>query len=200
MNKTWMTITIATCLLAVSCIKERSSQLSDEESRIYITNKSAATNFGAFVTFTVKDSVLNVDGDSVKYQLNSVDRAFIEAVRSNMRSRGYAEVTIAQSPNIGIQVTRITKTSSGSIIWGGGGWWGGGWGWGWGPPVWGVTTFEVREGMLAVDMYDMSKTTVENKVYVIWSGLIRGRGIFDINNAQPQINQLFEQSPYIKKG
>jgi hypothetical protein len=200
MKKTLIAITMATMLLAVSCRKEPTRQLTDAESRIYITNKTTGTNFGALVTFAVRDSVLNVDGDNATYQRNNVDIAFINAVRENMRARGYTEVTRLQSPNIGIQVTRITQTSSGTIIWGGGGWWGGGWGWGWGPPVWGGVTFEVREGMLAVDMYDLSKAAVENRVYVIWSGLIRGRGIFEINNTQPQINQLFEQSPYIKKG
>jgi hypothetical protein len=54
--------------------------------------------------------------------------------------------------------------------------------------------------MLSVDMGDINKAPINNNVNLIWSGLIRGRGIFDINNAQPQINQLFEQSPYIKKG
>jgi hypothetical protein len=198
MKKSLIAITMATMLLAVSCRKEPTRQLTDAESRIYITNKATGTNFGKFATFAVRDSVLNVDGDIRNYQLNNVDRAFIEAVRSNMRGRGYTEVTAAQSPDLGILVTRITNTSTGSIIWGGG-WGGGGW-WGWGPPVWGVATFEVREGMLSVDMGDVNKAPIQNQINLIWSGLIRGRGIFEINNAQPQINQLFEQSPYIKKG
>jgi hypothetical protein len=198
MNKTWITITMATCLLAVSCRKDRAGQLSDEESRIYITNKADGTNFGRFVTFAVRDSVLNVDGDDLSYQLNNVDRAFINTVISNMKARGYVEVAPSAGPDLGLQVTRITKTTTGSIIWGGG-WGGGGW-WGWGPPIWGVATFEVREGMLSVDMGDINKAPINNNVNLIWSGLIRGRGIFDLNAAPGQINQLFEQSPYIKKG
>ena len=198
MKKTSMMMVAISCLLAVSCRKEPTRQLSDDESRIYITNKATGTNFGRFTTFAVRDSVLNVDGDNRTYQLNNVDRAFIQAVRVNMRARGYTEVTTAQSPDLGLLVTRITKTSTGTIIWGGG-WGGGGW-WGWGPPLWGVTTFEVREGMLAVDMGDVNKAPIQNQINLVWSGLIRGRAIFDINNATPQINQLFEQSPYIKKG
>jgi hypothetical protein len=101
MKKVMMTITMATCLLAAGCLKDRTSNLSDEESRIYITNKAAGTNFGRFVTFAVRDSVFNVDGDDLSYQLNDVDRAFISTVISNMKARGYVEVAPSPGPDFG---------------------------------------------------------------------------------------------------
>lgn len=193
-------------LIATGCRKEPTRQLNDEESRIYITNKNSSIRFGTFTTFAIRDSILNVDGDNSSYQLNNVDRAFIAAFRNSMIARGYVAVDRNQSPDLGIQITRITRTSTGSIIWGGwwggggwGGWWGPGWGWG-GMPGWGgVSTFQVREGMLSFDLLDLDKAQIDSKIDIIWNGLIRGRGIFDVNTAQAQVNQLFEQSPYLKK-
>jgi hypothetical protein len=49
-------------------------------------------------------------------------------------------------------------------------------------------------------MGDVNKAPIGNQIKLVWSGLIRGRGIFDVNTAQSQIDQLFVQSPYIKKG
>jgi hypothetical protein len=53
--------------------------------------------------------------------------------------------------------------------------------------------------MLSVDIIDLKNAAQNgNKLEVIWSGLIRGSGIFSGATINSQIAALFAQSPYLK--
>jgi hypothetical protein len=47
-------------------------------------------------------------------------------------------------------------------------------------------------------MLDLKNAAAKNKIEVIWTGLIRGSGIFDATTANSQVKALFNQSPYLK--
>ena len=110
------------------------------------------------------------------------------------------------NPDIGVNVSRIYNTSTGVISYndyfnGYGGfydpfYWGYG-GYGYYSPY-RYATYTIREGALSIDMLDLKQASTSNQIKVIWSGLIRGSGVFNANTAASQVNMLFQQSPYLR--
>lgn len=197
-----------TCIAATGCRKDPVDALSAEERRIYITNRDSTVNFSNYKTFSMADDVVVVDGNNGNHQLTAADQAFMQAFTEAMQSRGYTLVNKSETPDLGVQVSRIIRTSTGVMsvpdyygywdpfYWGSG--FGSGFG-GWGAPTfWYTTTYQVREGMLAVDLVDLKNAGTNNNLQVVWNGLIRGAGLNSTNAAQGQVSQLFEQSPYIR--
>ncbi len=140
-------------------------------------------------------------------QSNATDQAFIAAVKDQMRARGFTLVNKNSKPDLGINVNRIYNTSTGIIAyrdyfndyygsymdpyyWGYSGY-------GYYSPY-SYATYSIREGALSVDMLDLKNAATTNRIGVIWTGLIRGSGIFNANTTPSQVKALFDQSPYLK--
>lgn len=193
--------------LVTGCRKDALDSLETEERRIYITNRDESVDFGSFSTFSIANNVVVVDGSSSQQQLTAADQAYLDAFTQAMQERGYTLVDKTASPDLGVQVSRIIRTSTGVMsvpdyygywdpfYWNSG--FGSGFG-GWGAPTfWYTTTYQVREGMLAFDLIDLKNATANNNLRVIWNGLIRGAGLNTAASAPSQVTQLFQQSAYI---
>lgn len=101
--------------LFVNCRKEPLNNLTEEESRIYITDHDSTAIFSAYHTYSISDSVAVIsDGSSTK-QLNEVDQAYINAVKKYMMQTGYTLVNKDQNPDLGVNINRIINTSTGVI-------------------------------------------------------------------------------------
>ena len=190
----------------MGCTKEPLNNLNNEESRIYITDHDSSVNFTNYKTFNISDSVAVINNSSVKKQLNDVDVAYINAVTKYMEQDGYMLVTKEQNPDVGVDVNRIISTSTGVISYGDY--------WGyydsyWDPYYWGYpgygynlpyaySVYQIKEGAISVDMLDLKNAAETKKINVVWTGLIRGSGIFDPIVADSQVKALFDQSPYLK--
>lgn len=199
------------CLLAfaamlTSCSKDPVSNLSAEESRIYITDYSKTVNFGGYHTFYISDSAAVVDENSATKEATDVDVAFINAVKNQMAARGYVYVPRDSTPDLGIVVNRIYNTSTGVVNYNS---YYDDYGSYWDPYYWGYNgygyyspynyeVYSVTEGALAVDIFDLQNAAANNSINAVWTGLIRGSGIFNVNTAPSQVNQLFQQSPYLQ--
>lgn len=190
-----------------SCSKDPVANLTDEESRIYVTDHDSSANFSAFKTFSVSDSVAVITNGQASKELSSVDQAFINAVKSEMQARGFALVNKSNNPDLGVTINRIYNTSTGIISYRnyydyyGGYWdpfyWGYG-GYGYYSPY-SYATYTVRQGAVSIDMLDLKNAASNNnKIKVIWTGLIRGSGIFNATTAASQVKALFDQSTYLK--
>lgn len=192
--------------LAFGCKKEPLDNMTDEESRIYITDHDSTVNFNDFKTFSISDSVALIQNGKKEMQLNDADAAYIQAVKNQMQALGYTLVARDANPDLGITVNRIISTSSGVISTGSY--------WDfydtyWDPFYWGYpgygyylpysyAVYQVREGAVSVDMVDLKDATENKKLDVVWTGLIRGSGIYNASTAQSQVSALFDQSPYLK--
>lgn len=190
-----------------SCSKDPLKNMSDDDSRIYITNYDSTVKFGAFTTYSISDSVAVVsDGKSEKRAATDADAAIILAVKDNMQQRGFQLVGKDDSPGLGINVTKIVSTQTGVISYPSY--------WGyydsyWDPYYWGYggysyyfpyssyAVYQVREGALSIDMVDLKDAGASKTIKGVWNGLIRGEGIFNAANAATQVKALFDQSPYI---
>lgn len=200
----------AVCLISTaaffSCTKEPLNNLSNEESRIYVTNADSTVSFSSYKTYNVSDSVVVLDNGSAYKDLTPVDQSYIDAVNKYMQQRGYKQVSKSSNPDIGIDVNRIYNTATGLYsyddYWD---YYGGYWDpyyWGYGgygyyvPSSYGV--YQVTQGAVSIDMLDLKNASSKNKIDVIWNGLVRGENIFSSSTADSSVKALFDQSTYIQ--
>jgi hypothetical protein len=189
------------------CAKDPLNNLSEEESRIYITNRDSTVNFASYKTYSISDSVYVIDNNTLTARENTNwDQRALAAVRTSMEERGYRRVSPGQSPDLGINVSRLYNTTTNVVdfsdYYGGYGgyydpyYWGySGYGYNF-PPVYGLV--ENTEAAFSIDILDLKNAPANNAIKGIWNGLIRGSGIFNNNTIDSQVKALFEQSPYIQ--
>lgn len=192
-------------VLAQSCRKDPLSDLTFDESRIYVTNNDPAINYAEYASFSMGDSAVVIDNGFYYTELTDVDQAYIDAVKATMKARGFVEVTKDDTPDLGINLTRFYSTSTGIIDNGYAGgyggyydpyYWGyGGYGYG-GSPYY--TTYSYTEGAITLDILDLKNASENGQINIIWNGLIRGSGIFSSTTAASSVDALFNQSPYIQ--
>lgn len=190
----------------LGCKKEPLNNLTNEESRIYITDHDSTISFNNYKTYSVSDSVAVLQNGQSSKQLNSVDQAYIDAVKKYMDQRGFQMVPKEQNPDLGINVNRIINTTTGVISYND--YWNY-YGYYWDPYYWGYpsygyylpyaySVYSIREGALSIDMLDLKNASSAHKLNVIWTGLIRGEGIFDTAITDSTVKALFEQSSYLQ--
>jgi hypothetical protein len=192
--------------LFFSCTKEPLNNLTQEESRIYVTNRDSSAEFSNYKTFSISDSVDVLDNGQTYKDLTNLDQAYIDAVKKYMEARGYTLVNKNAKPDLGININRIYSTTTGiydyNDYWD---YYGGYWDpyyWGYGgydyyiPYSFGV--YQITEGAVSVDMLDLKHADSKGKIEVIWNGLIRGEGIFNASTAEGSVKALFDQSNYLQ--
>lgn len=199
---------LAAALLIAGCSKDPLKNMTDEDSRIYITNYDKTADFSSFHTFSISDSVAVIkNGQLDKHTLTETDAAFIQAVKNNMQARGFQQVEKDQNPDLGINISSVFNNQTGIISYPNY--------WGyynsfWDPYYWGYGgydyyfpyvsygVYQIREGALSIDVVDLKDVGKDNKINGVWNGLIRGEGIINASSAESQVNALFDQSPYLK--
>ncbi len=198
----------ALSLFLVQCTKEPLDNLTQEESRIYVTNYDTTANFAAYKTFKIADSVANIENNRLQNKtLDATDAQLIAAVREALVQRGFTPVTGNAVPDLGVTVSTITNTATHLVNYTDySGYYGGYWDpfyWGYSdyayyfPTYYGI--YETGETALSFDVIDLKNAVQNNnKLNVVWSGLIRGSGIFSGAAISNQVAALFAQSPYLQ--
>ena len=193
-------------ILMSSCTKDVINNLSTDESRIYITDHDSSVNFSNYVTYSISDSIAIIENGKSSHELSDAGAAYINAVKKYMDQAGYQMVSREDNPDLGIDVNHIVNTSTGVISYGSywndyGGYW---YPYYWGYPDYGYyipyaySLYQVKEGAVSIDILDLKNASTDHKINVIWTGLIRGEGVFNTNVADTQVKALFDQSSYLK--
>ena len=194
------------CLL--SCRKNVTDNLDDDEMPLYITKQEPSVDFSGYSTFSLADSVAVINNDQLVQRVRTdYDAAFIDAISTQMQSRGFTRVSHSDSPDLGITISRIYNDYTGIVdysnYWNSyDGYWGSDY-WGYPgydyyfPPMYG--TYTVTDGGVAIDMIDLKNVTSNNQLRQVWSGLVRGSGTFNIDKVPSHAQALFDQSPYLEK-
>jgi hypothetical protein len=208
MKKRWLLRLIVLCFFLTNCTKDPLNNLSEAESRIYITNYDTTVNFASYKTFRIADSIAVVLNNRLQQrERTDGDGQLIEAVASALQQRGYTRAAAGQGADIGVTVSAVSNTSTQLINYAD---YGGYYGDYWDPFYWGYPgysynfpsyygIYETGETALVIDMLDIKNASSNNNQFrVIWRGLIRGSGIFTTQNINSQVAALFSQSPYLK--
>ena len=191
-----------------NCTKEPLNHLSDDESRIYITNYDTSAHFSNYQTFSIADSVAIIANNQFRgRERTDLDAQIISAVTAVLQQRGYTKVDAHQDPDLGLTVSRLTNTTTQVVDYTN---YGGYYDAYWDPYYWGYPgydyyfpsyygVYQSNETSLAIDAIDLKNATQNSQLRDVWSGLIRGSGIFNGSNVSNQINALFSQSTYFTR-
>src|SRR6185437_7555436 len=98
------------------CSKQPLDNLTNDESRIYITDHDSTVNFSNYKTYSISDSVAVIDNRNSTHELNDVDQAYIGAVKKYMNQMGYILTDKNNNPDVGVDVSRIIITDTGILI------------------------------------------------------------------------------------
>ncbi len=205
MSRTLIAALLGVAAFFSSCSKEPLNNLTQAETQIYITDRDSTVNFASYKTYSISDSVSVIYDNHSGKALTASDSAYIVSVKTLMQQRGYTLVSREQNPDIGIDVSRIYSTT-GVISYNDYSDYYGGY---YDPYYWGYSNYgyympyayevyQVTEGALSVDMLDLKNAAANKKIDFIWTGLVRGEGIFNPDNAGAQVKALFDQSTYLK--
>jgi hypothetical protein len=163
-------------------------------------------------TYHLADTVIVLtDPNTSPTDIQINQAAILARVRTNMNQLGYTEIPdIDDAIDDADYLILVSVNRSDNYFYT---WWPGwvgwpGWpGWGWGgccffPPT--VTSTNIRTGAILVDLIDARALKLRrNELPEVWIGL--GEGLFrgsqqNINNrALESIDQMFRQSPYLKR-
>ncbi len=204
-----------TGLMLSGCAKDPLNHMTQEESRIYITNKDSTADFASFHTFSIVDSVAVINNSGEGKELTEGDAHLLQLIKEQMKSRGYILVDTNEDPDLGINVTRISHTylnvvSNPYDYWGYPGYWNSGF-WGYPgydyyfPPAFGYYPqpflyYNTQSDVMVIDLIDLKNATKDNQLEGIWNASLKGEGVLNPQNYQSEIQAIFDQSPYLKSG
>jgi hypothetical protein len=183
-----------------------------EELDVFITFPRNDANFANYQTFSIPDTVVQIDEDSSEIQIDhDNDAEIVDQVRQNLLDLGFTEVDFpAESPDVFVLVSAVADEYT-SISWYPGYWWGY-WGWyypcyycypGYPPGYVTVTTYDA--GTLFIDMLDPDVAFADStEVPLVWTaaanGLIVGTAGANLTRLLNGVDRLFAQSPYLGDG
>lgn len=187
-----------------SCSKDPLKDMTEEESRIYVTNYDDSVNFSSYKTFSIVDSVAVATNTNERRALTDYDKKLIADVASSLEARGYTRVARAAKPDLAVNLTRIDNTYS-AIYYDPGYWTGiGGYydPFYWGYPGYGYywpSYYQVyqQERAVSIDVVDL-KNPRNNQLVAVWNAMLRGSGVWNINNVDSMVSAVFAQSTYLK--
>ncbi len=172
--------------------------------------------FASLETFSMPDSIVYfVNKNDEIIGNHEFDQAILNLVAEKFTDLGYRRIIGSETnkPSFIVTVSAFSNVNYYYVnnnwydYWG----WYNGWNWfnwntgpGWGPyyPWNSINVFSYRSGSIVIDMLDPTNTVPQsNKIPVLWSGIadgiISGSPSTILNRAETQINQCFEQSPYL---
>ncbi len=191
-------------LILGGCYPKGPEYISDLD--LVVTNFDDEFDFEEQVNYFLIDTVIHIveDGSDID---RTYDRQILDLVEFNMNSRGFERVNTVQESDIALAVSAWSSTTVNFVY----DWWGywGPWypgygpGWGWGYPGYGWTyAYSYTTGTISIEMsYPEGANQEEMTIPVVWhgyvNGLIAGSQGSIADRIDLNINQAFEQSPYL---
>lgn len=200
-------MSIVVCaVLASSCQKDPDTDKLDDSYLVY-TNYDIGTDFGAFESFYVIDSILIIgNGEKATYWNNANSQKIVNAFVSELSLAGYGIADSETDADLVLQLSYINTTYYFNAY-NPGPWWNsypGYWnwgGWGWYYPY--SFSYSYSTGSIIGELVDTnSPTPLNDKLTVVWNtyicGLLNGNNL-SLSRTMEAIEQAFEQSPYLHR-
>jgi hypothetical protein len=213
--------------LLTACSDSAVDDLSPADSNVIVTNFDRQANFAQYSTFSLADSVLVESNDRYSQSALPVEQRVVSRLATELSNRGFTRLAGGQTADLGVVVTRVNNRYTGVAVnpfagfgnaWGLGPGWGGG-GWGWGAGGWGgfndpfffptYYQYQTTERSWRIDVVDLKNRPIitpntnpndpNSRLRVVYSAQLLGNGIFDTNNIDQLIADMFAQSPYLRR-
>jgi len=193
-------------LIIASCSKYPTYTVNTSDLDMIWTNYDESANFADFKTYYVPDSILLEDdvSEDDRAKLQKYYESILVEVDKNMAALNYVRVDSTSSPDMGIGVSILTRTT---YVYSYNYWW-------YYPPYWGYPGYgysypwatymgSYEEGAVVIDMADLKNVDLTNKkINGIWNALVGGvltssSSTVISNRLIGGIDQAFKQSPYL---
>ena len=199
-------------MFAISACSRYGDDVTTSETDTIFTIRDKETNFsGLTKTYAIVDKINLVQDpdnaiDSVQFWAR-YNEPVLNAINTNLANLGYTEVPNSQNPALFINVTANANVTTGAYS---PGWWWGyypcypyySWWCGGGYYPGSVYVYSFTEGSLAIEMIDIKRSMENEKATIIWfSGMtfvVSENPTDNVNRAVKDINQAFDQSPYLR--
>ncbi len=199
------TVLVGLALALGSCTPNRISDNTNYD--LVATNHDPNENFASAQTFVLPDTIAHII-DAGETPDRTYDAQVLDAIRTNLLSRGYVEDAdgVPTDADYVVQVVATQAQITVYDYWGyWGGWWGGYYPGGWYPtyPP-GYASYTYDTGTIAWAMYDVARhDATSGATPVVWLAVLNG--LLDQASAggipariNTLIDQAFEQSPYVR--
>jgi hypothetical protein len=196
---------ISICVVFFSCRPEPDDQdLVDEF--VVSTNYDQTADFSEYATYSIPTDTIgfvsNSSNDTIIVQTeSSFPRPVLQAIRSAMNARGYAEVDRTANPDLAVNVLVANNFNVSQQVVYPGNYYSGYYGYNsfYYYPY--IQTYVSNTGVLIIELVDLKNRTPDNKVKVIWTAHLGDvyNTLDRVKQAQSGIEEAFTQSPYIAK-
>ena len=178
---------------------------------VVATNYDPAVSFTSYNTFAIPTDTIGFFSNNTRDTLltaseSSFPAPVLNAIRSNLATRGYSQVNRNQSPDLGVNVVVVNDLDIFQQVvypnyYGSPGYYSGYYGyssWYYYPYI---NTYAYNTGVLIIELVDLKNKTPDNKVKVVWNAYLGD--VYSTLDLIPQttraIDQAFLQSPYLTK-
>lgn len=194
----WILSACSVVALASCSANDPISDLSLEETQVYMTDRDKTIDFKNYKTFSVVDSVIIYGNNGTGTALTEGDVMLLNRIVQNMEKLGYKYVSASQKPDVGINVAQVNNSYVNVVSQPIGSYWGSYWGgWGMGYPSY-YSYYTVNESYWVIEMLDFKNANVvDKKLNVIWRSQIRGEGINDKSLIPVMVDKIYDQSAYL---
>ncbi|MGZ4048604.1 MAG: DUF4136 domain-containing protein [Bacteroidia bacterium] len=209
MKITFLKISIAAMLLSgvtiIGCQKETTVQTPTAtlDSSKVTTQYNSSLDLSNYSTISVSDSVLEVSSTTDTAELTSTEASYVQTFKDSLAARGFTVVPLSSHPDLVLNISRISATSSGNIdstaYWNN-------YATFYNPSLYGFTSAtysnsftiynQVNTGVLSFELLDLKNVSVLNQISIIWNGQVSGSSIYqDASLVKQVVDILLEKSP-----
>jgi hypothetical protein len=197
-----------------SCYPDSATKVSELDTVVSFYDETI--NFDDYQTYFLLDTIVLLDSFSNQPSEGKFDDEILALIRNNLEELGYVEEPDPENNAPDVLILAAKTINERWVAYGCYDWWYY-WGWypGWGPyppygPGWcpgypwgGPAGYTFLTGSLFIEMLDVEASDEDSKrIPVIWAGAMNG--ILEGSDASIEarinnsVNQLFDQSPYLK--
>ena len=193
---TLLSLSLTGCAWGPGTLDETQDQI------LTVAYKSPTADFSTFKTFAITDSILVISGVNSKERVkDSESDMILQTVTDNMVAQGYTQVAVGTDGTdlvVDLSYLESTTTNVYPGYWGDWDWW-----WDWYNPLYPWYPYypsyiptivsSYSTGTLFIDVADIVNSTTEEKVPVVWHGIVRSilNGKHNEGEIKAAINDCF---------
>ena len=166
------------------------------------TQYSPSFNLSNYSSVAISDSVLSA-GTSDTFELSSAEATYVQAFKDSLASKGLTVVPLSSNPNLVLNITRISNTTSGLID--STGYWNN-YAARYNPSLYGLATAtytntfttsnSVGTGVLSFELLDLKNASATNQISILWNGQVSGSDLFQTESlARNVVGILLQKTP-----
>jgi Domain of unknown function (DUF4136) len=204
MKKIYKLLLVIPIIITGCTVNDPLADITDEDSRLYISNYDKKVKFSDYKTYFVGDSAFSVLNNEARFSINRAKNSlFISYFRQNFENKNFKHVNKNENPDLGVTISRVTNSKIGAEAetksyfnnY-------------WNFPAYTTTgfsypgyfdTYEVGDTIWNIEVVDLKNAVANDELRVVWNAQIQGNGVFEEENFAFTIEKIFEISTFLNE-